>query len=607
MKHHWLLTAGHLTLATAVNATEPTRLDQINVTANRTARTVDQTLAPVEVITRAMIERSQATDLPQLIAGLAGIDMTRQGGYGQVSSLFLRGASSYQTQVLIDGIRVGSASLGTVSLQTISVKQIERIEIVRGPRSSLYGADAIGGVIHIFTRQGKSGLHPSVNASYGNHNTKDLSVNLGVGGDATRFNLNLAYFDTDGINALKDNNPDKDGYTNNSLSASVKHNLGQDNELSLQILRNQGNTQYDSPYDPAGEYDEDFLQQTINAKLTLSPMQHWGTSLSLGMHRDESTQYSNDQESSDFNTRRIAALWQNDIALNTDQLLTAGLELVREYVDVSTEYTEDSRNNKALFLQYLADLDAVGLSLGLRRDENQSYGEHNTGNLSLGHDLTPALRLVASYATSFRAPTFNDLYYQDPWGSRGNPDLDPEKSRNKELGLVGRQVWGNWELRLFQNGIRDLIQWTEIAPWEWQPQNVAEARIRGLESKLETHLAGWDLSGSLTLLEPKDRETGLVLPRRSRQTLRLDLDRGFGATELGFSFILQGRRYEDAANTQKMGGYGLMNLRLSHRLDDSWRIRGLANNLFDKEYETAKDYNNLGRELFISIIYTPKL
>lgn len=605
MKPFLFFTAGCLAVAGPTNAVEPTRLEQVNVTASRTARTVDQTLAPVEVITREAIERSHAIDLPRLIAGLAGIDVTHQGGYGQLSSLFLRGTSTYQTLILIDGVRAGSASLGTPSLQTLPLDQIERIEIVRGPRSSLYGADAVGGVIHIFTRRGASGFEPSVSASYGSHNTRDLSVDLGGGSKATRYNLSLAHFHTDGIDALQNNNPDEDGHRSNTASASITHDFN-NNELSLQFLHSQGNTEYDSPYDPIGSYEEAFLQQTFNTKLSFNPLHDWAMALSLGTHRDESSQYTDGQESSDFNTRRQQALWQIDYTLGNDQLVTAGLELMRDSLDASTEYTEDNRNNRAVFFQYLADLSHASLGLGLRRDDNQSFGKHNTGNLTFGYALTQTLRASVSYATAFRAPTFNDLYYQDPWGSQGNPNLDPEKSRNKELALVARQTWGDWELRVFQNDIYDLIQWEEVAPFEWQPQNVAEARIRGLETRLKTRYHGWQFGGSLTLLEPKDKQTDLVLPRRVQQTLRLDFDRTFGATDLGLTLLLQGKRYEDAANTQKMGGYGLLNLHITHRLSPTWRIGGQVNNLFDKAYETAKDYNSLGREFFVSINYSPR-
>lgn len=591
---------GCLVMLGTASAEDTVLLERINVTATRTARTVDQTLAPVEIITRNEIERSQATDLTDLLAGRAGIDLISRGGYGSVSSLYLRGAKSEQVLVLIDGVRIGSASSGGPTLHTLPLAQIERIEIVRGPRSSLYGADAIGGVIQIFTRRGEAGLHPSASLTLGSNDTREISTGLSAGTHQTRYQLGLASLETNGISAIKNNNPDRDGYTNHSINAGLGHVFAGGQQLDLQLLRTQGRVEYDDEFDTTGRYESDFVQQVASAKLTFSPTRQWDVSLSLGENRDET----DDRVYGEINTRRTQASWQNDFTLAQEQLLSIGLDLLNERVNGSVDFAEDTRNNQAAFSQYQGIFGRFDLSAGLRYDDNDAFGSHTTGNLALGYAFTPALKGILSYGTAFKAPSFNDLYYP----GFSNPDLQPEESASYELGLTGKPGWGGWELRLFVTEIDNLIQYN---PNAGRPENIAAARIEGLESRIDTRLAGWDLAASLTLLDPRDQESGEVLQRRVRKTLRLDADRSFGKHAFGISCIAQDRRADVdytswPATPVSLGGYGLVNLRLSRQLSRDWVLRGQIKNLFDQEYETVYRYNSLGRELFLSIAYTPE-
>jgi vitamin B12 transporter len=600
MQRQFLTLAGWLLLTGTCTAEIPVRLEQINVTATRTARTLDQTLAPVEIIDRREIERSQALDLPELLAGRAGIDLIRRGGYGSVSSLFLRGSKSEQVLVLVDGMRVGPASSGGPSLHTLPLERIERIEIVRGPRSSLYGADAIGGVIQIFTRRGQAGLQPGASLTLGSNNSREFSADLAGGNTQTRYQLGLSSLETDGINAIRDNNPDRDGYTNQSLNVALNHQFAEDQRLDLQLLQTRGVVEYDDEFDISGHYETDFLQQVASAKLSFQAGAHWDISLSLGENRDET----DDRVYGKIDTRRTQAAWQNDLHLGDRQLLSAGIDLLQERISGSVEYAEDARDNQAVFTQYQGAFGAFELSGGLRYDDNDAYGDHGTGNLALGHTITPQIKVLLSYGSAFKAPSFNDLYYP----GFSNPELLPEESETWELGLTGQPAWGDWELRLFVTEIDDLIQYN---PNAGQPENIAAARIEGLESRVTTDLTGWELTASLTLLDPRDEDSGEVLQRRARQTLRLDADRRFGNTAFGLSFLAQGSR-EDLdyttwpATPVTLDGYALVDLRLSRRLGRDWLLRGRIKNLFDKAYETVYRYNSLGRELFITLNYAPK-
>ncbi len=599
MKAMLVPVAGWLAMVGTASAEESVRLERINVTATRTARTVDQTLAPVEIITRREIERSQATDLTDLLSGRTGIDLISRGGYGRVSSLFLRGAKSEQVLVLVDGVRIGPASSGGPSLHTLPLAQIERVEIVRGPRSSLYGADALGGVIQIFTRRGEAGDHHSASLALGSNTTREISANFAAGSQWSRYQMSLASLETVGINALKDNNPDRDGYRNYSVNASLQHDFSAGHRLTLQWLHTQGRVEYDDEFDATGQYANDFLQQVANARLEFSPTQGWDVSLSLGENRDET----DDRVYGKINTRRRQASWQNDLTLAKEQLISLGLDLLDEEVSGSVEFAKDARYNQALFGQYQGTFGRYDLSAGLRYDDNDAFGSHPTGNLALGYAITPAIKGILSYGTAFKAPSFNDLYYP----GFSNPELQSEESTSYELGLTGTPGWGAWELRLFVTEIDNLIQFN---PDAGQPENIAAARIEGLESRLATHLAGWDLAASLTLLDPRDEDTGQVLQRRARQTLRLDADRRYGKLAFGLTYITQDARKDLdyttwPATPVSLAGYGLVDLRASRQLSRDWVLRSQIKNLFNQEYETVYRYNSLGRELFLSIDYAP--
>lgn len=588
----------------AVQAATP--LNTVNVTANRMARTIDETLAAVTVMTREDIERSQAKDITQLLDGTQGLSMSNNGGLGKTTAIRLRGTGSNQVLVLIDGVRIGSATLGTAAFQDIPLAQIERIEIVRGPRSQLYGADAMGGVIQIFTRKAKDGGQVTAEAEYGSHNTTRVALGITGSDDSLDFSLRIADLRTDGFNALKNNNPDEDGYNNRSFSGHLGYHFSNGLKLSVTALQAKGENEYDSAWGPANFYDTDFLQQSLSGKLEYSPSEFWDMSLSLGESRDEATNFINGGFSSFFNTKRRQFSWQNDFSVDEESVLTLGVDFLRDQVEGTSSYSVDKRDNRALFAQYQTVFGRNDFVIGLRHDDNESFGDYNTGNIAWGRELTGNLRLVASYGTGFRAPTFNDLYYQDPWGSNGNPNLTPEESQSAEVSLRGSQSWGGWNINLFRTDIDGLIDWVEIAPFTYQPQNVNQARIDGLEAGVTTQLASWQVSGNLTLLDPRNRSTDKLLTDRSQRTLRIDIDRTFGTTELGATFNARSHSFSDEANTKVAGGFGTLDLRAARHLNREWTLRGQVRNLFDRDYQTIRTYNTGGRELFVSVHYAPK-
>jgi vitamin B12 transporter len=598
--------------AHAADQASPASLAPVIVTANRTAITADEALSSVSVITRADIERLQPASVSDLLVGLPGVAFAQAGGLGQQTSLFLRGTNSSHTLLLIDGVRVGTVAAGLPAYEQIPVEQIERIEIVRGPRSSLYGADALGGVIQIFTRHGQrnGGVTPSLSLTSGSRSY--LGSQFGVsGGDAHAwYNVSLGSQYTAGINACRigaaeafagcfTDEPDHDAYRNLNGLANGGYRWDNGTELALDYLRSKNTVEFDGA--PYGNQARN-AQQVAGARLSFSPLAAWKVSLDLGQNLDHSRTYNNGLFVRYGDSRRNQASWQNDIALAANQLLTVGLDWQREHLSSDTGYLASQRDDTGGYAQYIGTFGRHEIQLSARHDHNQQFGNHDTGAAAWGYGFEHGLRLSASYGSAFHAPTFNDLYY--PFGS-GNPDLKPETSRSAELGLSQQQAGWNWALNAYQTHIDQLISLDA----NYFPQNISRARIAGVEAQAGMHLGGWQLQGYLTLQQPKNRDGGAndghLLPRRPERTARFDLDRQVDALGFGASFNAAGKRYDDLGNLHRLGGYTTTDLRASYVFAADWRVEAKLANVFNRRYETAYYFNQPGRSWFLTLRYSP--
>lgn len=572
----------------------------IIVTATRTAQTTDDSLASVTVITAKQIEQQQPNDLLDLLTSLSGIDMTNNGGMGKATSMFMRGTNSSHVLVMIDGIKIGSATSGNIAFQHIPVSQIERIEIVRGPRSSLYGSEAIGGVIQIFTKKGTSKEQANIELSYGSYATNKISAGISAGNDKTQYSLNASRIKTNGFDAKDDTETDNDGYSNESVTFNLSHKISDTSSLKINTMQTSGITEYDGN----GIYTNNskFVQQTTGLKYTARPLKNWDIKINASESLDESDNYTGLTFSSKFNTRRTSYSWQNDITIGTNQLLTVGLDYQNDFVISTTVYNETSRDNTAGFIQHQWSGENNDIQFALRNDNNQAFGVHTTGNISWGHNFSSTTRIISSYGTAFKGPTFNDLYYPLQWGYVGNPNVKPEKSETAEIELRKKHSWGKTSVSVYHTKIDNLIAWAPVGAVT-TPSNVNKAEINGLEIRLNTKLAGWDTKAELSLLDPRDKDTDKILARRTQQSLRLDMDKTSGKWSTGFSFIGQGYRFDDTPNSDKISGYGIVNLRASYAVSKKMSIKWKIDNIFDKEYETVKDYNNPGISGYVALVY----
>lgn len=569
----------------------------IIVTATRTAQTVDDSLASVTVITKKDIQQSQSKSLPEILNQVMGIDFSNNGGYGKETNLYIRGTNPGHTLVLIDGVKVGSATSGKISFQYIPVSLIERIEIVRGPRSSLYGSEAIGGVIQIFTKQGKGETTTHASIGTGSKNTQSISAGISGGNKSTSYSINAEHFKTDGITARTDSirNPDEDGYENNSANLTLSHSFNNKTKLSLSALQAKGTNEYDSS-GVTNTYHYKFLQKTIAAKLNINATKNWETILGVTQSNDDSDTYKNDIYADRYNTQRKGVNWQNNIIVNEKNTLSLGIDYIDDKVVSSKTYSKTSRDNSGVYAQYQWYGDNNDVLVALRNDDNESYGNNATGNISWGNNLSKTLRVRASHGTAFMAPTFNQLY--NP-GSGDAANL-PEESINTEIGLKGKLHKGMWEANIYQNTIKNLLEYNFGTK---KFENVSNAQITGFETAISTSLANWDIKTSISLLDPKNTDTNKQLRRRATQVLSLSLDRQFSKLHIGLDVIAKNDRFDNASNSTTLDGYELINLRASYELTKQWKLNAKVDNLFDEQYETINNYNSPGVSGFVSIQY----
>jgi len=584
-------------------------LPDIVVTATRTAQSADAALASVSVINRQDMERLQAQSLTDVLRGVAGLTISNNGGAGKATSVFLRGSNADHVLVLVDGIKIGSATTGTASFQDIPVAQIERIEIVRGPRASLYGSEAIGGVIQIFTRKGGGAVTPSASFSSGSYGTYNTAVGLTGGGEQGWFSARANQQNTGGFNACRGSlvagcyvvEPDKDGYHNTSLGLNGGYRFDNGMTADFNALQADSKTKTDGSVFAGNQAKS--RQQVLGGALKFAPVQVWNITFRGGRSQDYSDIFFNGLSIDRYNTRRDSLTWQNDVTLSGRQLLSAGLDFQQDAVQSSRAYTQSSRNNRALFGQYQGSFGAHSLQAGARRDNNQQFGGHNTGGLGYGYDLSDTMRLTASYGTAFKAPTFNQLYYP----GFGSPTLRPELSRSLEMGVAGRSRQMTWSVHAYQTDITDLIGFDTL----FNPVNINKARLTGLEGQLGATLADCEINATLTVQDPRQTSgatNGKLLNRRATEMMRIEVAHDFGAYRLASSLYAEGRRFDDLANTRakRLGGYGLFDLRAEYRFAADWQLMGRVDNLLDKQYETAQFFNQPRRGLYLTLNYQPK-
>ena len=610
------------TLATSpLFAADESHIETTIVTATRTEQSVADILAPVTVFERADIERIQPNDLQELLSRAVGVSFVRNGGRGASTRLFLRGNQSNHTLLMIDGVRIGSATNGAPALTNIPPELIERVEIVRGSRSSLYGSEAIGGVINIITRKyhDTDGLKPMIQLGVGTQGSRKALVAVSGGNEQTQANISVLREETDGVDNTASKagvSGDKDAFEQTAINATFSHKINDAAELFALYQNSKTESDYDNNCRAGGvtyacsPYTEAEVG-IANIRGEFRPLDSWLLTLSAGESKDQSTinyRYV-DPAAIGVNgdtfdtTRRIYSL-QNDVMIGEHHVLTVGAERSLDHVESNLSYGEVDRGNKGVYAQWQGDFGALDALIGFRKDDNDQFGKNETKNVSVGYDLVDEIKLIGSYGEGYNAPTFNDLYY--PF--YGVDTLNPETSKNIELELRGNHQWGDWGVARFENKVDNLIQYN---PATFGPDQIEGAEIKGWEFSVASEILDWSVKANISLLDAIDANSGLDLRRRADKQANLDLGREWQKWGVNGSLRLVSSRFEDTANTDELGGYGLVDSSVSYRVNEEVKLQLALKNIFDKEYVSARsfsfgDYLSIGREAMLSITYTPK-
>lgn len=606
---------GTLTVFAAFPALAVDDTEAIIVTATRTPTRSNELLSDVSLISRDEIEAAgNSATAAELLGRQPGIEMGRSGSIGSEADIRIRGAAGNQTLLLIDGVRIGSATTGAATWSRIPLSEIDHIEILRGPSSSLYGNDAMGGVIQMFTRRGNGSPRFFAEGGVGSQKMRSGSAGFSGSSNGWRYSLNASTFTTSGFsnvtNAAATNyNPDRDGYESRSASGGLSYELAKGHELGLSFLINEGLNRYDSGNDKTAarsdyESQSDIGSYTVYSKNAFTS--NWTSTLRYGYSDDDSTALKDSAMISVFRTEQKQIGWQNDVKLPIGKALLA-LERLDQTVGGTSRFATDQRTINSYLVGWSGYSGMHRLQINARHDDNSQFGAKNTGNAAYGLQLDDNWRWHVSYGTAYKAPTFNDLYYPLTGGYHGNPNLVPETARNAETAVYFERGDHRASATYYVNKISNLISWSGK-----EPANIGNATLEGLTLSYEGRIADLDIAASYDWLDARDDATGKTLARRARQRATLSVGKSFGAWDAHAEIAATGRRYDTdyyptAPTRDVMGGYTLLNLHGSYRLHRDWSLFARADNVFNKKYEHAFDYAAPGASVFVGLRFNHTL
>ena len=571
----------------SVSAQAAREQPEVVVTANRTASTVDDTLAAVSVFTRADIVASGSNDLVDLLRQVPGLDIARSGGLAQQTSMFLRGTNSSHVLVLIDGVRVSAVGTGAFAWEQISLDQIDRIEVVRGPRAALWGSDALGGVIQLFTRRA-DGFDGAV--SVGNHGTYGVQAGAGARDERGGFDARVGWTDSRGTNSQNPEgfafDPDDDGFVHRNAVLHGDLALGETHRATAMASRRDNDVEFDQ-----GESATVQSQYSLALDGTLS--ERWTQHAQIAAVRDA---IDTPAFFSRYETAREQADWNHALQLRERTELLFGLAYAREHgrnIDTfgGAPIYDARRHNSALFGALRQGVGAHDFEASARRDDNSTFGGENTFAAAWGWQLSDGVRTTLSYGEGFRAPTLNELYSPGFGGLfAGNPLLDPERSKNLEAGLRLGSSAASLDLRAWHDRVTNLVDFSGGSTS--QAINIKRARLQGVEAAASWGWTDWALSAHATWQDAEDRDTGEDLLRRAPRKGGATLERLFGnGARLGLEGFASSSRPEFGGD---LPGYGLLSLRGSLPLPGGWWLDGRVENLLDRDYSLLRGYNTAG-------------
>ncbi len=620
-----LVCAGLITTITSTQAQNNSEFNPVVITAARTEQKMSELIGSnLILVTADDIRRSGAATLGEVLSMQPGIQFDRDGGPGAPESVFIRGGNSSHTLLLIDGVRANSATTGAGAFQAIPLSLIERVEILSGAQSAMYGADAVSGVVNIITKKGNADGY-YFDAGLGNLRTQDIKFGAVKKVEKITFMFDLSDKKSGGINQHSRDqsgyNADRDGYRLQTLSTKGIYAI-ENGEVGVSFSESRLNSQFDSyAMDSSYNYYSANLDWRNKQKINASSI--WldkrfneiiKTKISIANYSDEvtttpSSTYPNPFDL--FKTTNQQINLQNDIKFGALSSII-GIEHLNQVLDTTGSYSQKERSISSQYLGVMYSEKENQLQANLRRDDNNQFGERITHSLAYAYRVTNTSKFYASKGTAFKAPSFNDLYFPyAPGVGGGNANLKPETAKNYELGFSYGTLNSNASITRFVSKISNLIQWSETDPinypYEYFPANVGQAKVSGYELKAKHTLNQLEIGFNYTHQDPKNTITNKYLVRRSRD---------YGLGYLGFSnsvyrlraeLMLRGHTYDDADNARVVSGYGLVNLYGERKIDKNLVSYVKVNNLFDKNYTVQKTStttsNGLPMTLFVGVRY----
>lgn len=583
---------------------QTSQLDTVVVTASRSEQPLRTVTADMTVIDAETIAHSGATGVADLLVQVPGVQINRNGGPGQVTSVYLRGTSNQHTAVFIDGVRYSSQELqGGAVWSTLPLAQIERIEVLRGPAAAIYGSDAMGGVIQIFTKRADGQTRAYAEAGIGNQGTSKLATGFQGGANGFTYGLNLADERSDGFDVYPGNtfspNPDKDGYSNTSLGLNAGYKTGI-HQIDASLLHSRLRTHYDQSPPPFDDYD--VVKNTTGSLRWQAGWNAMYKSVVQISHTDsQSDRHTQSPERADGSSTNY--LLQNLFTLGQHRF---NIDLERREDKLDTQYawtqnTDSRRVQNSLSAGWRLTEGRHQFDANLRHDQVRDQQNKTTGGLGYGLQIDERWRWVASAGTAFRTPTLYERFT-----GQAAADLKPESSTNVETGLHYAAGANRLSAVVYRNRFKNLItyDWNSAVPCNCY-RNWQSVEITGLTLSGSTRLGSANLGASLDFMNPENLETGKLLPYRSKRMLKLNADTQAAGWTLGGEAQLYSGRYADEANTFKLGGYGVVNLYAQRQLTRQWTLLARVNNIADRDYAPTRGYANAGRTVFVSVRWTP--
>jgi len=578
-----------------------TTMDTIVVTANRTAVPISDVLAPISIITSDDIERLQLSNMSDILTRMTGVQSYGSGGLGSTTSLFIRGGNTEHSLVLLDGIRISSASNGGSALQLIDTSSIDRIELVRGPRTSLYGADAVSAVLNITTKKAVNNS-AAIRTSIGGYGEQKSSLRLETIQNNTQAYVQISHETLGGFDRSENDsfsNKDKDEFRNSHLQANLSQRWNDSNNSQFSYQTSHGKSDFDQV---CNEYDASFnptevacspysetIQEVLSAKNLFFINNELNIAANFSRSIDDSEILGSTTDAT-FKTTRHSYSLTADAQVSSILKTVSGVESYSEELNSSNNYQESKRQNNAAFSQWMLDTDVIEIQLGVRYDDNESYGSNVTRSVVVGRNLSSNWLAIASWGEAFRAPTFNDLY----WPTSGNPNLDPESSESYDITLKFHNENSHFYATVFHNSVDNLIAWAPNSSGAWQPSNINNAKMEGVELELAYIADSFSLQTNYTWMEPKDTNTGKQLQNRSKQLMNVNADYTLSALSFGLTVSAQDKSFADSSNSTELAGFAILDLRSTYRNSQNLKFDFAITNILDKEYQRRNGFNEAG-------------